>query len=276
MTKLWGFIRLIRPEIILLAIACVYVGALVAGSGLFSMKLLVGIVAVLCIGAGCHPLNDYFDYDIDRIVHPNRPLPAGVFKRRTALYLTLILFVLSIALSSLISILCLTLNLLGIGLVFLYELSLKNKGVSGNMLVAFTAALSFNYGGAVAGDLLRPSFLTLIAFLIFLGREIIMDVRDYEGDRHTRATLPTHIGKPKAVYLGSALIILAVPLVFLIPFLYRTFTIWFDLLAVPLAFLTLYTVSLSVADIQKVRTTAELLRIVMILGLIILLIGIFL
>jgi 4-hydroxybenzoate polyprenyltransferase len=167
-------------------------------------------------------------------------------------------------------------NLIGIALVFLYELSLKNKGVSGNFLVAFTAALSFNYGGAIVGDLLRPSFFTLIAFFIFFGREIIMDVRDFEGDRHTRVTLPSQIGKKKAVYLGSGMIIISILLLLFVPFFYGMFHSWFELLAVPLALFTIYTVSLSIVDLDNVRKTAELLRIVMILGLVLFLIGIFL
>ena len=32
---------------------------------------------MFCMGAGCHPFNDYFDYEVDKINHPNRPLPQG-------------------------------------------------------------------------------------------------------------------------------------------------------------------------------------------------------
>jgi len=240
------------------------------------MNLLLGMAAVLFVAAGCHPLNDYFDYEVDKVVHPTRPLPSGVFRPITAVYMSLILFLISLAFSALISILCFSLNLIGIGLIFSYELALKNKGISGNILVAFTAALSFNYGGAVTGDLLRPTFLTLIAFFIFFGREIIMDVRDFEGDRHTRATLPQQIGKQQAVYLGSAMIATSVILLFFVPLLYGLFHSWFDLLATPLALFTVYTVSLSIVDVDNVRKTAELLRVVMILGLVLFLIGIFL
>jgi geranylgeranylglycerol-phosphate geranylgeranyltransferase len=254
----------------------VYVGAVVSGSARFTMNLLLGMAAVFFVAAGCHPLNDYFDYDVDKVAHPDRPLPKGLFKPITAVYMSLVLFLISLAFSALISILCLSLNLIGIGLILSYELTLKNKGISGNFLVAFTAALSFNYGGAIAGDLLRPTFLTLIAFFIFFGREIIMDVRDLEGDRRTRATLPQHIGKQQAVYLASVMITTSVILLFFVPLLYSLFRSWFDLLAIPLALFTLYTVSLSIVDVNNVRKTAELLRIVMILGLVIFLVGIFL
>jgi geranylgeranylglycerol-phosphate geranylgeranyltransferase len=254
----------------------VYIGAVVSGSARVSPTLLLGMAAVLFVAAGCHPLNDYFDYEVDKVVHPDRPLPKGLFKPITAVYMSLILFLISLVFSALISILCLSLDIIGIGLVLSYELWLKNKGISGNILVAFTAAVSFNYGGAIAGDLLRPTFITLIAFFIFLGREIIMDVRDLEGDRNTRATLPQHIGKERAVYLGSAMITISVILLFFVPLLYSLFHSWFDLLVIPLALFTFYTVSLSIVDVNNVRKTAELLRVVMILGLVFFLSGIFL
>ena len=253
-----------------------YVGALVSGSELFSFRLFLGMAAVFCVGAGCHPLNDYFDYEVDKIVHPTRPLPSGLFRPITAVYISLIFFLISLVLSSFITVFCFLINLIGIALIFLYELSLKNKGLSGNILVAFTAALSFNYGGAIIGDLFKPTFFTLIAFFIFFGREIIMDVRDFEGDKHTRVTLPKQIGKKKAVYLGSGMITISVILLLFVPFFYGLFDIWFDLLAVPLALFTIYTVSLSIVNLNNVRKTAEMLRIIMILGLLLFVIGIFL
>jgi geranylgeranylglycerol-phosphate geranylgeranyltransferase len=233
------------------------------------------MAAVFCIGAGCHPLNDYFDYEVDKISHPKRPLPSGLFKPITAVYMSLIFFLISLMLSSFISIFCFSINLIGIVLIFFYELSLKNKGVSGNIIVAFTVALSFNYGGAVVGDFFKPTFFTLITFFVFFGREIIMDVRDFEGDKQTRVTLPVQIGKKKAVYLGSGMVVISGILLF-VPFFYGLFGIWYELLAIPVALFTIYAVSLSIFDLKNVGKTAEMLRISMILGLILFIIGIFL
>jgi len=233
------------------------------------------MAAVFCIGAGCHPFNDYFDYEVDKISHPKRPLPSGVFKRLTGIYMGVIFFVISLVLSSLINMFCFSINLAGIVLIFFYESSLKNKGLGGNMLVAFTVALSFNYGGAIAGDVFKPTFFTLITFFIFFGREIIMDVRDFEGDKKTRATLPVVIGKKMAVYLSSVMIIISIILLF-VPFFIGLFSIWYGLLAIPLSLFTIYALSLSIFDLKNVGKTAEMLRLTMILGLILFIIGIFL
>ena len=90
--KILGFIRFIRPEIIILGIVCVYIGALVAGSDLISFELLLGMLSVFCIGAGCHPFNDYFDYEIYKISHPKRPLPLGLFKPVSGIFIGFIFF----------------------------------------------------------------------------------------------------------------------------------------------------------------------------------------
>jgi geranylgeranylglycerol-phosphate geranylgeranyltransferase len=270
-----GFIRLIRPEIIILGIVCVYIGALFSGSEYFSIELLLGMIAVFCIGAGCHPFNDYFDYEIDKINHPTRPLPLGLFKPKSVLYIGLILFIISLILSSLINIFCLSINLIGIILIFFYESSLKNKGLVGNIIVAFTVSLSFIYGGAIIGELFKPTFFTTIAFFIFFGREIIMDVRDFEGDKKVRVTLPLIIGKKLTVYFATIMVAIAMVL-FYIPFIYGLFSIWIVILAIPLALFTIYAISLSLYDLKNVGKTAEMLRLTMIIGLILFIVAIFL
>jgi geranylgeranylglycerol-phosphate geranylgeranyltransferase len=273
--KIWGLIRFIRPEIIVLGTVCVYIGALITGSDFFSLKIFLGMSAVFCIGAGCHPFNDYFDYEIDIINHPKRPLPSGLFKPIFGLYIGLIFFAISLVLSWLINIFCFSINLIGIGLIILYESSLKNKGFGGNLVVAFTVALSFNYGGAIVGDFLKPMFFTLITFFIFFGREIIMDVRDFKGDKKTRVTLPLIIGEKFSYYFGSTMVAISVIILFL-PYFYGLFSIWYELFAIPLALFTIYALSLSLFDLGNVGKTAEILRIIMILGLILFIFAIFL
>jgi geranylgeranylglycerol-phosphate geranylgeranyltransferase len=273
-SKIYGFLRFIRPEIIILGVVCVYIGALVAGSEPLSLKLILGMIAMFCIGAGCHPFNDYFDYEIDKINHPTRPLPSGVFKRISGLYIGLILFGISVFLSLLINIFCFAIMLVIIMLTFFYESYVKNKGVFGNFLVAFTVSLAFIYGGAIAIDFLKPLFFSLVTFFVFFGREIILDVRDFEGDKKTRNTLPLIIGKKRSIYFGSALVIIS-GILLVIPFFYGFFSIWYGLMAIPLILFTLYSLSLSFLNFKNVGKTTEMLRMSMIFGLILFIIAIY-
>jgi geranylgeranylglycerol-phosphate geranylgeranyltransferase len=273
-SKIYGFFRFIRPEIIILGVVCVYIGALVAGSEPLSLKLILGMIAMFCIGAGCHPFNDYFDYEIDKINHPSRPLPSGVFKRISGLYIGLILFAISVVLSLLINIFCFAIMLLIIILTFFYESYVKDKGVLGNFLVAFTVSLAFIYGGAIAFDFLKPLFFSLVTFFVFFGREVILDVRDFEGDKKTRKTLPLIIGEKRSIYFGNVLVIISGILLF-IPFFYDLYSIWYGLMAIPLTLFSLYALSLSLLDLKNVGKTTEMLRISMIFGLILFIIAIY-
>jgi len=272
--KIYGFFRFIRPEIIILGVVCVFIGALVAGSKPLSLDLLLGMIAMFCMGAGCHPFNDYFDYEVDKINHPNRPLPSGVFKRVSGLYMGLILFAISLFLSMFINIFCFAIMLVIILLTFFYESYVKNKGVLGNFLVAFTVSLAFFYGGAIAYGFFKPIFFSLVTFFVFFGREILLDVRDFEGDKKTRKTLPLIIGEKNSIYIGSALVMVSAMLLF-IPFFYGIYGMWYGLLAIPLTLFTIYALYLSFVEVKNAGKTTELLRLSMIFGLILFIIAIY-
>jgi geranylgeranylglycerol-phosphate geranylgeranyltransferase len=274
--KIWYFIRLLRPEISFLSIICVYIGAIVSLSDYYSTDLILGMLAIFFIAAGCHPVNDYFDYEIDKVNHPNRPLPAGIFKPINSLYFGIFFFMISLVLSYLINILCFSIVVIGIFLIFSYELSLKNKVLIGNIVVAFTVALSFIYGGAIVNNPVKPIFFTLIAFFIFLGREIIMDIRDFKGDQKKRVTLPLKIGMKSALYIANSVIIFSMVLLFL-PFFLNMFTsILYVFLAMFIVLITAYGIILSLLDVKNAGKTSEILRISMVMGLILFLIARFL
>ncbi len=266
--KIWGLIRLLRPEISIFGMLCVYIGAIASGSDFFSYDLLYGMFAVFFIGAGSMPFNDYFDWEIDKLNHPNRPLSTGLFKQIFGLQLGIIFFIIGLILSFLINYLCFTIASVGIILIIIYEIAYKNKAFIGNIIVAFTTAISFTYGGAIIGELIKPTFFTLISFFIFLGREIIMDVRDFEGDKITRITLPIRVGKKLSAILGSILIIIAM-VMFFIPGYIGLFSYWYIILAIPVTLLTIYSILILLKDINNAGKTSNILRITMAAGLII-------
>ncbi len=275
--KLWGFIRLLRPEISILGMICVYIGAIASGSPYFSNDLMLAMIAVFFIGAGSMPFNDYFDYEIDKINHPKRPLPSGIFKPIYGLYIGIIFFIVGLSLSLLINFFCSIIAIIAITLICFYELTLKNHVFIGNVVVAFTSCISFTFGGAIIGELLKPTFFTLICFFIFLGREVLMDVRDFKGDKMNRVTLPLKIGQKSAVYFACVLIIISIGLLFL-PVFYSVFMFseWYVFLALIVAFVAVYAIILILHDVKNAGKSSDILRVSMALGLIIFLLAIIL
>lgn len=148
---LWGrriraAILVMRPELGVMAMVSAYVGA----DGRFSMDLLLAVLAIFLLTAGSMTFNDYFDRDLDRAAHPNRPIPAGILSSREALHFSLVSFAVATVLSLLVNPWCFALAVFGIAFLVLYETQFKERGFLGNLVVAALSGLAFIVGGAVS------------------------------------------------------------------------------------------------------------------------------
>ena len=179
--------------------ATVAVGIGHLDSHLFDLAL-GAIIVVLFVGAG-NSLNDYYDVEIDRIAHPARPLVKGTVSRRTALLSAGVMFAACLALSVWINLLSLTMVALAIIGMSAYELKFKRAGLAGNIMIALLVAALFEFAGAVVGRADLTLELALLAALATLGREIVKDIEDMDGDV-ARKTLPRIVGARKAGYIA--------------------------------------------------------------------------
>lgn len=260
--KIIALIKLIRPEVTPLAFFTVYIGALSADSTLFSIPLLLAMFAVFFIAAGSGPFNDYFDYEIDKINHPGRPLPSGVIRPKTALCMGIILFSLGIFISFFVNLQVFFISIFGVTLIVIYELVSKKTGIFGNFMVGFTISASFITGGAVVGDFLTPFFYAVVAFFIIFGREILLDVRDYEGDKKARITLPGRFGKKNSSYVGVSCLFVTIILLFY-PGFFVFNNIWYLILIIPVLMTTVYASILTLKDVKNSARTTDILRFTM-------------
>ncbi|NIA18765.1 MAG: hypothetical protein GWO85_01560, partial [Simkaniaceae bacterium] len=184
MTKLLAGIRLLRPLNCLTGALAILVSAAITQSLDDITTMVIAMVVVVFYNGGANAINDYFDYEIDRINRPNRPLSSGTLSRKTGLWIAIFMFLLG-------TLFALQLNTIAKGIAILvampvlvvYTVSLKNKPLVGNVAVAFILGLVFLFGGAVFESmsvLVIPAFL---AFLLTFLRELIKDVEDMEGDK---------------------------------------------------------------------------------------------
>ena len=187
--------------------AAVAVGINHLDSHLFDLAL-GAIIVVLFVGAG-NSLNDYYDVEIDKIVHPKRPIVRGTISRRTALLSAGVMFaacfVLSIWINPPLPFAIVGLPLVIVGLAILgmitYELRLKRAGLAGNVMIALLVVALFEFAGAVVGRADLVIELALLAALATLGREIVKDIEDMHGDV-ARRTLPRIVGAKRAGYIA--------------------------------------------------------------------------
>lgn len=198
------YIEILRVGNSVMALIAVVLMAIIGRT--FSFEIVFGAISVfLATGAG-NVINDYCDYEIDKINKPNRPIPSGRIKLEHALYYSLMLFVIATVIGFLISIEnALTVIICSV-LMIVYAFSFKQKCLVGNITVALLTGLTFVYGGLITHDVILGVILGFFAFLMTLSREIIKDIEDVEGDLKENArTLPIVYGSRNAVYFAVVL-----------------------------------------------------------------------
>ena len=179
------------------------------------------VLATLTLAISGYIINDYFDLKIDRINRPHRVIVAEVFPRRTVLLwhvvFTLIGVFIGLYLAYVLRKESYALMFLSIPLLlWFYSTTLKKQMLIGNLAIAFLtsmvaylvvsvefASLSRLHGDQILSTPACSSawfWTTGFAFFAFvstLGREIIKDMEDTEGDEALKCTtLPIELGLP--------------------------------------------------------------------------------
>ncbi|MCD6209810.1 MAG: UbiA family prenyltransferase [Methanophagales archaeon] len=215
MTEVRAIWELTRGEHGLMYGAGVLIGILVGG-GNFGITAVLGFFTAFFIQAGTFALNDYCDLETDIANHRlDRPLVRGALTKELAFGIACIATALGILSSVVLTMLHggLTLFLVALllaALGILYDIKIKELFAVGNLYIAFTMAVPFIYGGLIAGDIGEGLLiLSFIALLAGLGREVMKDIADIEGDeiRDVRSIARVYgIEEAKKVVTASSLL----------------------------------------------------------------------
>jgi geranylgeranylglycerol-phosphate geranylgeranyltransferase len=187
-----------------------------------SGRVLAAALAAMALTAAANAWNDVADIEIDRIAHPERPLPSGHLSESTALQVALVAALLAVALSLLAGLELAVLSVILLALMRFYSPHIKRSGLPGNLVVALVASLPFLYGAWPAGQPRAGLVLVAIGAPLHLAREIAKDIDDTAGDLGIRRTLPIRIGL-RGARLAVLLAVLAfaaavVPVALRVPF----------------------------------------------------------
>ncbi|MCI8956313.1 UbiA family prenyltransferase [Acetatifactor muris] len=143
------------------------------------------MISLACIIMAGYIQNDILDYEIDTISASSRPLPSGTISIHQAkiLYKLLVILGLVGGLASR-SILCLVYVCVVLAAFYVYTKYCKASWVLKNL---FTAIISTTvvFAPVLCGGKIniKVVYLGTVAFFFTLGREILMDIRDREGDQ---------------------------------------------------------------------------------------------
>ena len=202
------YIEMMRPWNAIMAIISILLLAFIVKN--FNIAVILASLSVfLATGAG-NVINDYYDYKIDEINRPERPIPSGKVSPKNAKIYALSLFVTATVIGFCISLLAGTIVLISSILMIIYSKSFKSKCLIGNITVSFLTGLCFVFGGIVVNQVIMGAYIMFFAFLMNFAREIVKDIEDVEGDKSEGATtFPIVYGERYAAILASGLMILS-------------------------------------------------------------------
>jgi len=266
-----GFIKLLRPLNIAVAAFAVLVSAYILGVYEQYFILTCVVIVVIAYNGAANAFNDYYDYEIDLINRPNRPLSRGMITSFQALSLAVILFAIgSVTAFQLPFYAKLTAVGIAMPLIIIYSMRLKGTPLLGNIAVAMILGLTFVFCG-LAFNKLGPMIMpAILAFGLTLVRELIKDIADVEGDNSAGLkTLPLVIGKNKAIIVAMIKAVL-IGLVLLIPYYLNIYGNYYLILLVigveiPLAIVVV--LFMKSPSISTARQSEKLLKFSTIIGL---------
>ena len=220
MKTLIAYLALARPLNGIIAFISAGLGGIFASQGnmenLVDIRLLLVSVSALVMLSAGNAINDYCDYNIDRINRPQRPLPSGRIRRTDALIFAIVLTVIGISLGTLIN-----RNATGIAILVSvalasYAFYLKRTPFVGNLVVSGLTGLTFIAGGVAIDSVQGTLIPAIFAFLFTTAREIVKDLEDTEGDlknnAKTLATLNPKIAVRIAIgFMASVILFSPIP-----------------------------------------------------------------
>lgn len=186
MKTLLAYLELARPLNGIIAFISAWLGGMFASQGQMAdivniQLLLVSIAALVLLSAG-NAINDYCDYEIDRVNRPQRPLPSGRIRRRDALIFAILLVIIGIWLGTLINRNATAFAILVSIALVSYAFWLKRMPLIGNLVVSGLTGVTFVAGGVAIDSVQATLIPAIFAFLFTTAREIVKDLEDTEGD----------------------------------------------------------------------------------------------
>jgi len=274
-SKIYPFLELCRPFTSALTSLAVIAAMLIEKGNSINLYLNIIVIAAIAIflfSSAGNVLNDYFDREIDKSNHPERPIPSNKVKASDALKFSIALFLFSLMLAVFLNFFCIIIALLAFISQVLYELKFKKHYLSKNFTIAFLTGMLFVFGGFAVNEgitLKSPSIIFgVLAFLAIFGREIVKDIEDFKGDAD-RLTLPKKIGIHNAGIIAAIFLLFSVALS-PVPYMFLNFNIAYLFLVSVTDLMFLYSI---IIQLKEPKTARKIIKIGMLLALVAFIVG---
>ena len=276
MSTVKAYIALTRPSNVLITFISVLIAAGLAGSIQPLANVLLACISASFITIAANAINDFFDIEIDKVNKPFRPLPSGKISPDSARIFSLSFFVAGIFLSVFIHWNCVIVAVGASILLYFYSARLKRTVLWGNLTVSIISAFAFIYGGLAVNRIKGAIFPAIFALLMHLGREIVKDIQDQDGDKIANAnTLPLAYGVTTAktvVTITFALLLFATIIPYRIGY-YNNVYLWIVVFGVDLVILGITVILWRVTKPKHLNIVSDIIKADMVIGLLALYLG---
>ena len=151
-----GYLRLMRPANLPTAAADILAGAAIAGFVSHTsagLPLLYLVMASILLYAGGVVLNDVFDYKLDRLERPERPIPSGLIPLKSAAFFGFILLLAGVAFAFVTGRLSGLIAIILAGTIILYNSFSKKHGFLGPLNMGLCRGLNLILGMSIFGEI---------------------------------------------------------------------------------------------------------------------------
>ncbi|WP_337865739.1 geranylgeranylglycerol-phosphate geranylgeranyltransferase [Ignavibacterium sp.] len=277
MKRFFSYIKIIRPLNCVITALVVIVGGVISSTdySIDSLLVLASLVAALTAASG-NVINDLFDIEIDKIVHPNRPLAKGELEIIEVRIFYVLLIITASAITFNLNYLLFVVTVLAILILFFYSAYIKKIPLLGNVVVALLTALAFLFGGIAVNNISGAVLPAIFAFLINLIRELVKDAEDIEGDKKNNViTFPIKFGIQRTKQIVLLITLILIGFTFY-PFAERIYEIeYFVIVMIIVNPVLVYSVKSLFTDNERknYHRISSLLKLDMIFGLIAIFLG---
>jgi 4-hydroxybenzoate polyprenyltransferase len=214
--KVRSYFKLFRANNILPTSVLCFTGGLMTnpnlGNLMQSPSFLTSAVTTNLIMMSSMVLNDLYDFDIDKINNPTRPLITGEISRKSAAITVSVLLLITefLTLKYLPATLQILMQLITVT-ILIYTPILKRIPLIKNVACASLVSFSLYFNGLAANTMIlgypKYKILEIASRIVFFGsfvNEILLDIRDYHGDKLNHIhTIPVIFGNNNAFICAS-------------------------------------------------------------------------
>lgn len=177
------------------------------------LRSLLGFVTGFAISSFSMVTNDVYDYAVDKVNQPERPLPSGRISLRAGKFYSIPFLVVGLAASLLLGPLNLAIAAIFALIGWYYNYHGKKLGIGGNALVALSLAIPYIFGSVSIGNfgINLAYLLAVTSFLAGLGREVLKGISDIPGDKlRNIRSVAVEYSVERAKLVSASLFLLAV------------------------------------------------------------------